>query len=56
MNSTIDDEWNNFINYNNNSNDYENNYYDNLDEDDDNCLDVGCRNGSRCDRKSFGNI
>ena len=35
MNSTIDDEWNNFINYNNNSNDYENNYYDNLDDDDD---------------------
>ena len=35
MNSTIDDEWNNFINYNNNSNDYENNYYDNLNEDTD---------------------
>jgi TATA-box binding protein (TBP) (component of TFIID and TFIIIB) len=35
MNSAIDDEWNNFINYNNNSNDYENNYYDNLDDDDD---------------------
>jgi len=34
MNSAIDDEWNNFINYNNNSNDYENNYYDNLDDDD----------------------
>jgi hypothetical protein len=39
MNTTIDDEWNNFINYNNNSNDYENNYYDNLDEDEDNCTD-----------------
>ena len=39
MISTIDDEWNNFINYNNNSNDYENNYYDNLDEDEDNCTD-----------------
>jgi TATA-box binding protein (TBP) (component of TFIID and TFIIIB) len=38
MNTNIDDEWNNFINYNNNSNDYENNYYDNLDEDD-NCAD-----------------
>jgi TATA-box binding protein (TBP) (component of TFIID and TFIIIB) len=36
MNSAIDDEWNNFINYNNNSNDYENNYYDNLDDDDEN--------------------
>jgi hypothetical protein len=34
ISANIDDEWNNFINYNNNSNDFENDYYDNLDEDD----------------------
>ena len=40
MNTNIDDEWDNFINYNNNANNCENNYYDNLDEDEDNCEDI----------------
>jgi hypothetical protein len=40
MTATMDDEWNNFINYNNNSNNYENKYYDNLDEEEDNCEDI----------------
>lgn len=40
MNTNIDDEWDNFINYNNNANNCENNYYDNLDEDEENCEDI----------------
>jgi hypothetical protein len=40
MNTNIDDEWDNFINYNNNANNCENSYYDNLDEDEDNCEDI----------------
>jgi hypothetical protein len=40
MNTNIDDEWDNFINYNNNANNCENSYYDNLEDDEDSCEDI----------------